>query len=97
MEGEPDSCSICLESLNRHSVVKLDCNHTFHQKCIFRSISIRNACPLCDRILYVASQPLPVTVVEQQNDRCHYVWVGLKVIAFMAGIVVIGLIFANKI
>lgn len=45
-----DICSICLEKLNINKVIKLKCNHLFHEKCIQQWLSIKNICPLCNGV-----------------------------------------------
>jgi hypothetical protein len=42
-------CSICLEELvfSENNLIKLDCNHYFHEKCIEKWITDKNSCPLC--------------------------------------------------
>ena len=42
-----DRCSICLNNLGYRKRLKLDCNHNFHFKCIFKWIKINNSCPIC--------------------------------------------------
>jgi hypothetical protein len=48
-----DVCSICLEELNEHNVVKLSCNHIFHKKCINDALYVHidldsiKTCPYC--------------------------------------------------
>ena len=48
-----DPCSICLEELNEHNVVKLSCNHIFHKKCINDALYVHidldaiKTCPYC--------------------------------------------------
>ena len=47
---EKDCCSICLENFNdNNQYYNLDCNHTFHTKCIidwFRT-NDQKSCPIC--------------------------------------------------
>ncbi len=93
MEGAVGTCAICLESLNASSTVRLDCAHIFHQKCIFRSVSLRNACPLCNRILYISSNH----VEPEPSDFWHCCWICIKILAFVAAIIVVILMFAKVI
>lgn len=93
MEGEIGDCAICLEKLNEYSNVRLDCNHIFHQKCIFRSVSLRNACPLCNRVLYVSGEPVEPT----QSNFWHCFWIWLKIFAAIAAVILTGLMFGNVI
>ena len=90
MEGEIGNCAICLAKLNEFSNVRLDCNHIFHQKCIFRAISIRNACPLCNRVLYVSEEVVP------PPDRCRDFYVCLKLLAVLAAIIVVILMWTLR-
>ena len=45
-----DICSICLEKLNQNRVIKLRCNHLYHEKCIQQWLSIKKICPLCNSV-----------------------------------------------
>ena len=45
-----DICSICLENLNKYRVIKLKCNHLYHEKCIQQWLNIKNICPLCNGV-----------------------------------------------
>lgn len=45
-----DICSICLEKLNQNRVIKLRCNHLYHEKCIEQWLSIKKICPLCNSV-----------------------------------------------
>lgn len=41
-------CSICLEKFDNTNVFTLDCNHTFHTKCIINWFrNKKNSCPVC--------------------------------------------------
>ena len=39
-------CSICLDS-EKKSIVKTTCSHTFHLKCIEKSLDYSKLCPMC--------------------------------------------------
>jgi hypothetical protein len=41
-----NECSICLE-INNNKIIKTDCNHEFHEKCLFEWIKISMTCPIC--------------------------------------------------
>jgi len=43
-----DKCSICLE-VNKNKIIKTDCNHEFHEKCLFEWMKISMTCPICRR------------------------------------------------
>ena len=47
---EENTCSICLESMDKYNIKELSCGHEIHYKC-FLSIAMRNnffiECPLC--------------------------------------------------
>tara|TARA_B100001996_G_C18527219_1_gene541554 strand:+ start:62 stop:499 length:438 start_codon:yes stop_codon:yes gene_type:complete len=41
-------CPICLEPIHDdHSIVTLECNHTFHERCANEWLSNNDTCPLC--------------------------------------------------
>lgn len=42
-----DKCSICLDNFNHECIIKLKCNHLFHQNCIHKWFRINIRCPLC--------------------------------------------------
>ena len=41
-----NECCICLEYFES-KIIKLDCNHLFHYKCINKWRKINNKCPIC--------------------------------------------------
>ena len=51
-EEEPDTCIICLESLESETQYSLpECSHCFHQNCIMHWFRDGNAkCPLCNNL-----------------------------------------------
>lgn len=45
---DPDeNCSICLDTFGNKNIIKLQCNHNFHKKCIYQWFHINITCPLC--------------------------------------------------
>ena len=43
-----NECSICLEEYNRDKdIIKLNCNHEYHRKCIKEWLKINKNCPQC--------------------------------------------------
>lgn len=53
-----EECVICKEDLCKFKIVELECNHKFHQKCIFTWLnSDRIDCPCCRKVL-IDSQEL---------------------------------------
>ncbi|OAY35066.1 hypothetical protein MANES_12G069500v8 [Manihot esculenta] len=50
-DGLSDNCAICLEGLSsgRDALIKMTCDHVFHEKCIFRWLKVQNLCPTCRR------------------------------------------------
>lgn len=42
------TCTICLSEIDRPERFVSKCFHTFHSECIFKWVSIRNSCPLCN-------------------------------------------------
>jgi len=50
VENKSEDCSICIESLNVDKIVSLvNCNHTFHEKCIkdWTMVHKHISCPIC--------------------------------------------------
>ena len=47
-------CPICLEDMDIHNIIVLDCYHKFHANCIFNSMANNNStCPMCrEKIKY---------------------------------------------
>lgn len=92
MEGELGTCAICFAALNAFSVVRLDCQHNFHQRCIFKAVSIRNACPLCNRPLYDVNQ-----IISESHNKWNWFWLIVKIFAAIGAIIFMSLVFAGKI
>lgn len=42
-------CAVCLEDLvaGGRKLRKMDCSHSFHQRCIFRWLHVSRLCPMC--------------------------------------------------
>jgi hypothetical protein len=41
-------CSICLDNFRATEMAILrNCGHSFHKKCIYQAIQIKNKCPIC--------------------------------------------------
>ena len=64
-----DNCSICLEDIsNGTNTATLDCNHTFHYKCVFNWNKTQPNCPLC-RTEQVGMNTSDVFVIEASSPR----------------------------
>ena len=46
-----DDCSICLEKILNDDKHITSCNHSFHEECMARWMSLNNSCPLCRKHL----------------------------------------------
>ena len=47
--SEKDICAICYETLDNESCYKLECGHSYHNKCIINWFRTgKNNCPLCN-------------------------------------------------
>ena len=44
--GNENLCIICLQDFE-NTIIKLDCNHCFHRKCINKWRKINDNCPIC--------------------------------------------------
>ena len=43
-----EKCVICLENYQtKEKITRLNCNHTFHYKCLSLWVKTQNTCPLC--------------------------------------------------
>jgi hypothetical protein len=59
MKEEVEKCTICFGRMRKkRKIIKLDCNHKFHQKCIDKWLSMNPKCPLCRN----------VQIKETEND-----------------------------
>src|SRR5690348_8975253 len=47
---EINNCRICFEPLN-NEILKLSCNHVFHNNCIQLWFSTKRECPICRRTI----------------------------------------------
>jgi hypothetical protein len=45
-----NECSICME-INYNQVIITDCNHEFHEKCLFEWMKNSPTCPICRKQL----------------------------------------------
>lgn len=45
-----EDCVVCLESFS-DVVVRLNCNHLYHKKCIDKWFTLNNNCPVCRKVL----------------------------------------------
>ena len=47
-----DSCVICINDFKRNeTILKLHCNHIFHENCIEEWLQIKMECPICRKII----------------------------------------------
>ena len=47
-ENQPEGvCPICLDKTANRKVVRLECGHTFHSKCLREWMHNRHNCPVC--------------------------------------------------
>ena len=52
IEEHLDDCSICLENIiNEETKQITSCNHTFHEECMAKWMSLNHSCPLCRKNL----------------------------------------------
>ena len=49
-EEDENICSICLLEL-KNDIIKLDCQHIFHDKCIKKWREKKNTCPICRNLI----------------------------------------------
>ena len=63
-----DGCAVCLEDLEGGDDDKLramPCSHCFHQRCIFRWLSVSRVCPCCRFPLPSADEQRLLALDEQ--------------------------------
>ena len=54
MDSEEENlCSICLEDMQYYPIIKLNCNHSFHQHCINLWRERSNICPICRKTIII--------------------------------------------
>jgi hypothetical protein len=64
-----NKCSICLEVVsNETNTATLECNHTFHYKCVYNWNKLHTNCPLC-RTEQVGMNISDVVVVDASSPR----------------------------
>lgn len=64
-----DACTICLENLKDEEIKRLlDCNHFYHNNCIYEWSIRENSCPQC-RVFFDFD-------TNNQNDFIH--WMSIK-------------------
>lgn len=55
---DTDNCAICMEKLNTGKILKINCDHIFHDKCVktwsHTNIFLKrdSKCPLCNYVYY---------------------------------------------
>lgn len=70
-EDEP-SCSICLcEYEKGESVMRLPCNHLYHESCLDSWITNHVRCPLCNYDLMEGFEPPPRPAEQQPQNNAH--------------------------
>ena len=56
--GRNHTCSICLETCGtRDCLIKLPCQHSFHEACILEWFRQKSICPICRKRVEVESSP----------------------------------------
>lgn len=46
-KSQINDCPICLENIVKKEIIVTECNHCFHKKCLFNSLTVKNTCPIC--------------------------------------------------
>lgn len=61
--GRDHTCSICLETCStRDCLVKLPCQHTFHEDCILEWFRQKSICPICRKQVEMESSPTTLQI-----------------------------------
>ena len=64
-----DDCAICLEQIQDADLVKTDCKHRFHKKCIVKWFAKKNiTCPICREELNVLVKRLMQDILDASPD-----------------------------
>ena len=63
-----DICVICLESMNiNDQIIKFNCNHIYHKKCISEWVLINDNCPICKDKLHISNTINPINPINHIN------------------------------
>jgi len=58
-------CTTCIETFKLgEDVIKLDCNHVFHQDCIFPWLSENRTCPICRNEIEPQGKKQPTVITD---------------------------------
>lgn len=72
-EKTDDDCIICLQELSNKIVLRLDCKHCFHKKCIIEWLEICATCPFCrNRVNYEFRIPLLRQIIDSEYAHIFY-------------------------
>lgn len=71
--NKDESCSICLSSMLKQTVLHIPCGHIFHNNCInavFKSVCLtKYNCPLCRYDIYSSLQKLGFPPLQDEEDE----------------------------
>ena len=89
-------CTICLETYESSSVVKLDCGHNFHKDCIEKWKIIKNACPVCREKIDIEEQIIVTAQAEEPRSRTNYIQRSTLFINILGYVYVVTLFMTNN-
>jgi Ring finger domain len=103
IELDDKECIICMDN-KEHEWLPLECQHTYHKKCIHKWMRIRMTCPICVRAIAPSyAEEIQLIVHHDSDDALHtfyesrqretsYILCGLLIIAIIC-IVIGGFVF----
>lgn len=61
-------CSICLEKITKNTLLKTECNHSFHSDCFQNWLKESNTCPMCRAPQFAPEPHYIISVFISRSD-----------------------------
>lgn len=71
-----ESCSICLENIEKRKKKTLKCKHTFHNTCVNEWLKVSTTCPVCRNqederpTVLIMPRIMPTVLIDQDQLPC---------------------------